>query len=91
MAIVKRISPKIGVYYYDTTKMVRSNEEAYKRSKGAAKKGKTQFKTAVQYECAAAGRVMGKRPKFSGQAPTRKSSAAGRKLQSCPPKPKKKR
>jgi|GWRWMinimDraft_1066009.scaffolds.fasta_scaffold00243_6 hypothetical protein len=91
MAIVRRISPKIGVYYFNTTTSKRASLEDYKKSKSSANKSKTQFKTATGYACAAAGRVMGKRPKFSGQAPTRSSSAAGRKLQSCPPNPKKKK
>jgi hypothetical protein len=89
MAIVKRISPKIGVYYYDTTKMVRSTEQAYKRSKASAKSAKTQFKTAAGYKCAKAGSILGKQ---KGKPITPRSSRAGATLASkmCD-NPKKKR
>lgn len=83
MAIVKRKDINGKTYYYDTTKMVRSSEVAYNRSKGAAKKAKTQFKTPRDYACASAARIMGKQAKDKKGPPTRSGSAAGRKLRKC--------
>jgi hypothetical protein len=56
MSIVKRKDSLGRTYYYNTVAKKRSTEEAFNRSKGAAKKAKTQFKTATGYVCSKAGR-----------------------------------
>jgi hypothetical protein len=73
MAIVKRKNAKGGIYYFNTTTSKFASEDAYNRSKGAAKKAKTQFKTAKGYACSTAGRNLVKK----------RSSAAGKKLRTC--------
>jgi len=73
MSIVKRTSPKIGVYYINTTTGKRTTEASYKRSKGAAKSAKTQFKTAKGYACSKAGRDL----------KTKMTSSAGKRLRTC--------
>jgi hypothetical protein len=80
MSIVKRNSPKIGVYYFNTVTGKRASEESFKRSKGAAKKAKTQFKTAKGYSCSTAGSILGKK---EGKRKSPKASAAGRTLRTC--------
>ena len=56
MSIVKRKDSLGRTYHFNTVTNKRTTEEAYKRSKGAAKKAKTQFKTATAYVCSKAGR-----------------------------------
>jgi len=56
MSISKRKDSAGRNYYINTTTGKRTTEESYKRSKGAAKKAKTQFKTATGYVCSKAGR-----------------------------------
>jgi hypothetical protein len=73
MSIVKRTSPKIGVYYINTTTGKRTTEASYNRSKGAAKSAKTQFKTAKGYACSKAGKDL----------VTKRTSSAGKRLRSC--------
>jgi hypothetical protein len=73
MSIVKRKDSLGRTYYYNTVAKKRSTEEAFNRSKGAAKKAKTQFKTAKGYACSRAGRDL----------KTTFSSSAGRRLRKC--------
>jgi hypothetical protein len=73
MSIVKRTSPKIGVYYINTTTGKRTTEASYKRSKGAAKSAKTQFKTAKGYACSKAGKDL----------VSKRTSSAGKRLRTC--------
>ena len=73
MSIVKRKDSLGRTYYYNTVAKKRSTEEAFNRSKGAAKKAKTQFKTAKVYACSRAGRDL----------KTTFSSSAGRRLRKC--------
>lgn len=56
MSIVKRKDVLGRTYYFNTTTSKRTTEASYKRSKGAAKSAKTQFKTATGYACSKAGR-----------------------------------
>ena len=55
MSIVKRKDSLGRSYYMNTTTNTRTTEAAFKRSKGAAKSAKTQFKTAKGYACSKAG------------------------------------
>ena len=73
MAIVRRTSPKKGVYYVNTTTGKIASAESYKRSKSEEKKKKTQFKTASGYACSTAGRNLVKK----------RTSSAGKKLRTC--------
>jgi hypothetical protein len=73
MSIVKRKDSLGRTYYYNTVAKKRSTEEAYKRSKGAAKSAKTQFKTAKGYACSKAGRDL----------KTKMTSSAGKRLRTC--------
>ena len=73
MSIVKRKDILGRTYYYNTVAKKRSTEEAFNRSKGAAKKAKTQFKTAKGYACSSAGRAL----KLT------MTSSAGRRLRKC--------
>jgi hypothetical protein len=73
MSIVKRTSPKIGVYYINTTTGKRTTEASYKRSKSSAKIAKTQFKTAKGYACSKAGRDL----------VSKRTSSAGKRLRTC--------
>jgi hypothetical protein len=56
MSISKRKDSAGRNYYINTTTGKRTTEASYKSSKGAAKKAKTQFKTATGYVCSKAGR-----------------------------------
>jgi hypothetical protein len=56
MSISKRKDSAGRNYYINTTTGKRTTEASYKRSKGAAKSAKTQFKTATGYVCSKAGR-----------------------------------
>jgi len=56
MSISKRKDSAGRNYYINTTTGKRTTEASYNRSKGAAKKAKTQFKTATAYVCSKAGR-----------------------------------
>jgi len=73
MAIVKRKDSAGRSYYINTTTGKRTTEVSYKRSKGASKMAKTQFKTAAGYACSKAGRDL----------KTRRSSSAGKRLRTC--------
>jgi hypothetical protein len=73
MSIVKRKDSLGRTYYYNTVAKKRSTEEAFKRSKGAAKSAKTQFKTAKGYACSRAGKDL----------VTKRTSSAGKRLRSC--------
>jgi hypothetical protein len=73
MSIVKRKDILGRTYYYNTVAKKRSTEEAFKRSKGAAKSAKTQFKTAKGYACSKAGKDL----------VTKKTSSAGKRLRTC--------
>jgi len=73
MSISKRKDSAGRTYYINTTTGKRTTEASYKRSKGAAKSAKTQFKTAKVYACSRAGRDL----------KTTFSSSAGRRLRKC--------
>ena len=72
MAIVKRVSDKIGVYYFNTKTNKRAAADEYHKS-AATKSSKSPKSKASTPSCAKAGygvKVL-------------KSSAAGKKLQRC--------
>lgn len=73
MSIVKRKDINGRTYYYNTVAKKRATEESFKRSKGAAKSAKTQFKTAAGYACSRAGRDL----------KTKMTSSAGKRLRKC--------
>lgn len=73
MSISKRKDSAGRFYYINTTTGKRTTEASYKRSKGAAKSAKTQFKTAAGYACSRAGRDL----------KTKMTSSAGRRLRKC--------
>jgi hypothetical protein len=73
MSIVKRKDVLGRTYHFNTVTSKRTTEAAYKRSKGAAKSAKTQFKTAKGYACSKAGRDL----------KTKMTSSAGKRLRSC--------
>jgi hypothetical protein len=80
MAIVKRKNKAGNIYYFNDVTNKFSSEEAYNRSKGAAKKAKTQFKTAKGYACSNAASVLGKKV---GKKKTPTATRAGRTLRAC--------
>jgi hypothetical protein len=82
MAIVKRKNKAGNIYYFNDVTKKFSNEEAFNRSKGAAKKAKTQFKTAKAYVCSNAASILGKK---EGKKKTPKATKAGRTLRACRP------
>ena len=73
MSISKRKDSAGRNYYINTTTGKRTTEASYKRSKGAAKSAKTQFKTATAYVCSKAGRDL----------KTKMTSSAGKRLRTC--------
>jgi hypothetical protein len=73
MSISKRKDSAGRTYYINTTTGKRTTEASYNRSKGAAKKAKTQFKTAKGYACSKAGRDL----------KTKMTSSAGKRLRTC--------
>jgi len=73
MSIVKRKDSLGRTYHFNTVTKKRSTEASYKRSKGAAKSAKTQFKTAKGYACSKAGRDL----------KTKMTSSAGKRLRTC--------
>ena len=73
MSISKRKDSAGRTYYINTTTGKRTTEASYNRSKGAAKKAKTQFKTATGYACSKAGRDL----------KTKMTSSAGKRLRTC--------
>lgn len=73
MSIVKRKDVLGRTYYFNTVTSKRTTEASYKRSKGAAKSAKTQFKTATGYACSKAGRDL----------KTKMTSSAGKRLRTC--------
>jgi hypothetical protein len=73
MSISKRKDSAGRNYYINTTTGKRTTEASYKRSKGAAKSAKTQFKTAKGYACSKAGKDL----------KTKMTSSAGKRLRTC--------
>jgi hypothetical protein len=73
MSISKRKDSAGRTYYINTTTGKRTTEASYKRSKGAAKSAKTQFKTAKGYACSKAGKDL----------KTKMTSSAGKRLRTC--------